>query len=289
MANLYDRLMKIDMPILSHVFARRIGVDLSHIEILKDKLHVTLEREADSCCIVIHKKRKDNFVFHLEIQSENYYKIRRGALYSAILADKNNMPVCPLVVYIGNAPCSITTELIEPNMRFKFHLISLRDIPYRDFLEGETPEEMIFAILGDLQGENAVTVVESILSKIQGFEADRVKKCAIHLQILSNLRKLQPLVTKFIKRMPLTIDISEDKFLNEICDAFEARGEARGEAKGRAEGKIEGKAEAAKGMLESGRFSVEEIADLLKVSFESVNTIKKQIAKDTKKSKSTKK
>ena len=114
---------------------------------------------------------------------------------------------------------------------------------------------------------------------------DWVEKCSIHLQILSNLRKLQPLVTKFVKRMPLTIDISQDKFLNEICDVFETRGEARGEARGKAEGK----AEAVRDILESGRFSVEEVADLLKVSLDLVLSVKQKMLKAAKRKKVNKK
>ena len=85
--------------------------------------------------------------------------------------------------------------------------------------------------------------------------------------------------------MPLTIDISQDKFLNEICDVFETRGEARGEARGKAEGK----AEAVRDILESGRFSVEEVADLLKVSLDLVLSVKQKMLKAAKRKKVNKK
>jgi predicted transposase YdaD len=90
------------------------------------------------------------------------------------------------------------------------------------------------------------------------------------LQILSNLRNLQPLVIKNIKKMPLIIDLSNDPFFVEQFEKVNAvataQGEARGEARGEAKGKLEGKAEAIESMLKTGRFQAEEVADILAVA-----------------------
>lgn len=73
--------------------------------------------------------------------------------------------------------------------------------------------------------------------------------------------------------MPIIVDISEDKFLNEIFDAIEARREARGAA--REEAKI--KNEVTQNLIKSGRLFLEEIADLVKVSLDFVLDVQEKM------------
>ena len=83
----------------------------------------------------------------------------------------------------------------------------------------------------------------------------------------SNLRNLQDLVIKNIKRMPLLIDLSKDPFFVEQFERVEAESEARGEARGKIIG-----------LLETGRFSLEEIADFAKTSVASVLDVQAYLA-----------
>jgi predicted transposase YdaD len=109
----------------------------------------------------------------------------------------------------------------------------------------------------------------------------------IQLQIISNLRNLQPLVIKNIRKMPLIIDLSNDPFFVEQFEKVDAeataKGEARGEARGEAKGKLEGKAEAIESMLKTGRFQAEEIADILTVALSWVLEIEAKMKAPVKK------
>jgi predicted transposase YdaD len=72
--------------------------------------------------------------------------------------------------------------------------------------------------------------------------------------------------------MPLLIDLSNDPFFVEQFRKHEAEARAKGEAKGEAKGK----AEVIIGLLETGRFSVEEIAVFAKVPITFVLEAQKQ-------------
>jgi predicted transposase YdaD len=81
--------------------------------------------------------------------------------------------------------------------------------------------------------------------------------------------------------MPIIVDISEDKFLNEIFDAIEARREAigyvRGYVRGYAIGYAQVKTEVTQRLIESGRVSLEEIAKIVKVSLDFVLDVQEKM------------
>ena len=104
---------------------------------------------------------------------------------------------------------------------------------------------------------------------------------SVQLQFLSNLRDLQSLVTKNIKKMPLNIDLSKDPFFVEMWELAEKSANEHVNAKYQSEidaKKAEIDAKKAEidafaksqvlsieNMLNLGRFSEKEIADLLVV------------------------
>ncbi len=68
--------------------------------------------------------------------------------------------------------------------------------------------------------------------------------------------------------MPILIDLSKDPFFAEQFERVEAESEARGEARGEVIG-----------LLKTGRFSLEEIADFTKTSIAFVLDVKAYLAK----------
>jgi predicted transposase YdaD len=153
------------------------------------------------------------------------------------------------------------------------------------FLQQSTPEEIILAILADLEGENAEKIIIEILKKIRKFSPARASICAVQMQVLSNLRGLQNTVTKILEKMPHAIDLSKDPFFSK---AF-ARVEAQGIAQGVAQGVAQGKAEMIAALLETNNFSLEAIANLANVPLEFVLNVQKQVNSPKKKGKSNKK
>jgi hypothetical protein len=248
---------------------------------LKDKLQATLENEVDFCAKILHENADFNEIFHIEFQSTPNYSPRRGRFYNAFLGYLHNLPVRQIVVYMGSEPHNIPTQLIEPQISYTAEVISLKDFSYRYFLQQSTPEEIILAILADLEGEDAEKIIIEILKKIRKFSPVRASICAVQMQVLSNLRGLQNTVTKILEKMPHAIDLSKDPFFSK---AF-----ARVEAQGVAQGVAQGKAEMIAALLETNNFSLEAIANLANVPLEFVLNVQKQVNSPKKKGKSNKK
>ncbi len=299
MANDYDRILKENSDFLIPIIAKWFHVNLDRVEPLKDKMQRTLEREADFCVKVLEDNPEDEHIFHVEFQTSPDYSAYRGLFYRSFLSYNYNLPVRQVVVYVGNEPHRIQTSLEEPNLSYRLEIVDFRSRSYREFLYKDTPEEIIMAILCNLEGEDPEKIIIEILERIRNFELDRVGKCSVQLQFLSNLRDLQSLVTKNIKKMPLNIDLSKDPFFVEMWELAEKSANEYVNAKYAAKYKAElalqqselaaKKAELAakkaeidakkaeidayansqiksiENMLKLGRFSAKEVADLLVV------------------------
>ena len=81
-------------------------------------------------------------------------------------------------------------------------------------LAGGDVEESIFAILCKLRDEREAVAL--ILSRIGRLTVPRQREAVAGLLILSGLRGLKALVKEEITRMPVSIDIHENEFLEEI-------------------------------------------------------------------------
>jgi predicted transposase YdaD len=285
MPNQYDRILKENVAFLVPVIAKWRGVDMTNHEILKDKLQATLENEVDFCAKILHDNPAFNEVFHIEFQSTPAYSARRGRFYNAFLGYIHNLPVRQIVLYLGSEPHNIQAQLIEPQISYRAEVISIKDFSYRYFLKMSTPEEMILAILADLEGEDAEKIIIKILNKIRKFSPARASICAVQMQVLSNLRNLQESVIKILEEMPLAIDLSKDPFFSK---AF-ARAEAQGLAQGVAQGVAQGKAEMIAALLQTNTFSLEAIANLANEPLEFVLEVQKQFTSNKKSKKPSKK
>jgi predicted transposase/invertase (TIGR01784 family) len=151
-----------------------------------------------------------------------------------------------------------------PNIQFNFGLLSFQEISYRNFIDSESPEEVLLAILADFEDQQSESISEKILNKINSsnFGTIQKQKNVKQLSILSKLRNLQPIVDILIEKiMALHINYQEDAYYK------------RGKKQGKIEGKIEEKIEIIKALLKKGVLSHLEIAEVTGVSIEFVNKI----------------
>jgi hypothetical protein len=302
MANDYDRILKENSDFLIPIVAKWFNVNLERTETLKDKMQRTVEREADFCVKVLADNPEDEHIFHVEFQTQPDYSAYRGLFYRSLLSYTHNLRVRQVVVYLGAEPHRIHSRLEEPNLTYALEMIDFRSRSYREFLFKDTPEEIIMAILCDLEGEDPEKIIIEILERIRTFDLDRTGKCSVQLQFLSNLRDLQSLVTKNIKKMPLNIDLSKDPFFVEMWELAEKSAKEHVNAKFKAEidakkaeidAKFKAEIDAKKAeidayaktqvlaienMLKLGRFSAKEIADLLVVPLAFVLDIQTKMA-----------
>ncbi|MEY4904327.1 MAG: hypothetical protein RLZZ292_2142 [Bacteroidota bacterium] len=215
MANKYDKILKENIqPIIPFLIKHILGLEVTQLEEMKDKLQVTMEREADFIQKVKTGNPLTDYIIQIEFQVKNEKDLKkRMLLYYAILYNNHGIPIKQFIVYIGEAKKpGIKNTVKHDDLSYRFTALNLQDFDVELFLTSDKPEEILLAILANFGNNKPEDVIRRILNRIQDIIGKEIKlqKYARQLQILSMLRKLQPQTNKIIQDMALTFDIRED-------------------------------------------------------------------------------
>jgi predicted transposase/invertase (TIGR01784 family) len=265
MANDYDRIFKENIEELILPLAEKVlGIHFPNIEEIGDDLQDTIERKPDFLKLVKHQDDSFNYILHIEFQTTDEERMEYRMLeYYSILLRKYTLPVKQYVFYVGTEePVKMIPFIKTHNLDFHYEIISIQDFSYDTFLNSDKPEEIIMAVLGDFQNIAPEKIVQQIIVKLyeligQGLRLEKYEK---QLEILSKLRKLQPVTLKILENMAFVYDLETDIRFQQ--------GEERGIEKGIERGIERG----IEKLLLAGNFTVEYIAEVYEVS---VNTIKR--------------
>jgi hypothetical protein len=135
MPNHFDKIFKENIePVLPFLARKIFGIKIPKTEAIKDKIQITLEREADYLKKVIHTNSEDNYILHIEFQVDNTENmLKRMLLYRAFLYHKYELPVKQFVFYIGNKTQKIQNGLLQEDLSFSFDIRNIYDYDYDIF------------------------------------------------------------------------------------------------------------------------------------------------------------
>jgi predicted transposase YdaD len=262
----YDKTIKENLQPLLKSLASRIGLNIERgkIEIVKDKLQYTIEREPDFLFKVCHEDPSEDYIAQFDFQSLNDLTMPdRMLFYRNMIKLVLKLPVRQVVFYLGNDPLEMSDTLIEPDLYFKYPLYDIRIFSSNSFLQSNVPQEVLLAILGNFEGETPDKMMEKILNRLQELVKRKkdFQKFAFHLHVLSGLRKLQGIFQQKIKVMPLIydIDIENDPI---YLDGIQ-KGEKRGLEKGLEKGELKKATLTIEKMLIDGHLSIKRISDFV--------------------------
>jgi predicted transposase/invertase (TIGR01784 family) len=236
----YDKIFKENIEKIGLSLLQKLcGLELENVERATASLPRTLERRADFACIGTDIKTLLRMLNHLEFQANNHDKMdRRMLFYYALYYEFYGLPVKQYIIYLGPGNWTGAKKIEHERLNFSYEVIELNKIDYELFIHSENPEEIILAVLADFKGEKNATVIKKILTclKNKTKKKQKLQKLLLQLEMLSNLRKLQPLVIKSLEDMSLNYDIQTDlRYLQGKEEGIE-KGIDLGIEKGREEG-----------------------------------------------------
>jgi len=152
-----------------------------------------------------------------------------------------------------------------PDWTYKYNLINIQDISYKNFISSKIAEEIILAILCNYENVDASEIIRQILKNIIKFAPDKNKiaKYIKQLRILAQLRNLRNIIEKEESKMSLasfTIDVKKDPYYKKGAKAAIEKKET----------------ELVMRCYSKFNFSVDKIADLLDVKKDLVSKILKE-------------
>ena len=211
----------------------------------------------------------DDSILHLEVHG--YWMVGfpvRNLLHWGVIYRDLGQPPRQIAIWIGRKKPGIRDGInMPPHLSYSYPVIDARTLDAEPLLASGHINEAIFAVLCKFR-DSRRTVVR-ILRRIKQLPLAEQKEAVLQLLILSGLRGLTELVREEAKRMPLSIDIHENEFLDGIYKDARREGRQEGRRKGleqghrkgleqghrkgleqgSQEGRLEGRLEAARGML----------------------------------------
>jgi hypothetical protein len=147
-------------------------------------------------------------LIHIELQSTNDPDMPlRMAEYC--LRVRRNFRKFPqqILVYLGDAPLTMASELNGPKLSYSYRIVDIRDLDGARLLASPRVGDNIVAILTSLPDRRAT--VRRILKRIAGLGPGQHEAMLRRLSILAGLRNLGQIVKEEATKMPITDDIMD--------------------------------------------------------------------------------
>ena len=179
---------------------------------------------------------------HVELQSRNeaIMPLRMAEYCLGIFRLCGKFPR-QVLLYVGEPPLRMESELRGPDVSFRYRAIDIRELDGDHLIESGEVGDNVIAILARLRDHREA--VRKIVGKIASLEAVEREAALSRLLILAGLRRLEETVKREIQRMPVYIDILENKVLGPPYKKGLEEGRQEGMREGRQEGRREGRQE----------------------------------------------
>ena len=173
----------------------------------------------------------DSSLVHLELQSGNdtAMPLRMAEYCLSVYRLFERFPR-QVMLYVGEAPMRMDSELRGSDVWFRYGAIDIRELDGDALLESEGVGDNVIAILARLRDHK--DAVRRIVERIAGLAAAERATALGQLLILAGLRHLEETVEQEARKMPVFIDILENKVLGREYKRGLQEGLQEGELKG---------------------------------------------------------
>ena len=247
---------EITKTIIKDISTYILKLDIKEIEYIDKESQRIENREAD-----ILAKVNNEYILHLEIQSsyDSFMPYRMLRYFTDIKLNKDfhKYPVKQYLINLSNK--NMKNYIDEFN--YKFDIIDLKSLDCNYFMNLDTPDGVVLAILCDFKNQNENFVIENIIKKLHSLVKNEkeYRKYFSMLEELSTLRNLK----ETIKETEMRLSDITYKDLPSYEIGFE-QGIEQGENKGITKGKIE----TAILMIKNFKLPINEVAKKLDIDEE---------------------
>ena len=196
----------------------------------------------------------DGSMVHIELQSRNdaAMPLRMAEYCLGVRRLFEKFPR-QILLYVGEAPLRMASELLGPDLSFRYRVVDIRELDGERLLESDAVGDNVIAILARLRDHR--DAVRRIVERIAGLAAAERHAAMTQLLILAGLRHLEETVEWEARKMPIFIDILENKVLGREYKRGLQEGRQEGLQEGRQEGRQEGELKVLRRQIEK-RFGV---------------------------------
>jgi hypothetical protein len=151
-------------------------------------------------------------LLHFELQSSNdsAMALRMAEYCLGVVRLFGRFPR-QVLLYVGEAPLRMATKLSGGRLSFEYEAVDIRSLNGDRLLESEEVGDNVIAILAHLRDDKEA--VRRIVTRLAGLAPTEQATALEQLFILAGLRRLEETVEQEVRKMPIHIDILENKVL----------------------------------------------------------------------------
>lgn len=154
----------------------------------------------------------DGNLVQIELQSTNdpAMAVRMAEYHLGVYRLCGRFPK-QVVLYIGGPKLRMSGQLRSPTMSFRYRVVDIRSLDGERLLESEDVGDNVIAILARLRDHKRA--IREIMKRIAVLSSPERETALEQLLILAGLRRLEEYVEREVQKMPIHIDILENKVL----------------------------------------------------------------------------
>ena len=186
-----------------------LDLEVASSELLPSTLVGTFHNEVDFLAKV-EDMQGQTFLIHIEFQTQSDPNMMaRMNRYHGHLYFQYRMPIFHFVFYLGDRPHGMQTKLKDAEIFSGYHILSLKEQPFQDYLNSEDPRKIIFGILTDFGQHSQEEGIQLLLERLQKASSTKIefRKHLKQLKILSKISNLGGTLDKIVKRMPIEVEV----------------------------------------------------------------------------------
>jgi len=175
-------------------------------------LDVELSKVVQNTRVDLLGQTVDKGLVHMELQSGNdaTMPLRMAEYCLGVFRLFGRFPR-QVLLYVGEAPLRMETELRGDDVWFRYRAVDIRDLDGDRLLESQGVGDTVIAILARLRDHK--DAVRRILERIAGLAAAERETALGQLLILAGLRHFEETVEREARKMPILNDILDNKVL----------------------------------------------------------------------------
>jgi predicted transposase YdaD len=194
----------------NRLLSRALGEEITVKQILPTEL-ITVENLHPD--LLFETQTGD--LIHAELQGYRMPEFAcRNLIYFGLVLRDYHRPPTQIVFWIGDGNIGVTNGLTFANLSYRYRLIDVRELDGDFLLQSPDVGESIFAILCKLN--DPLSTIQKILRRILELPPSGQREAICQLLILSGLRGLMAVAKAEVNKMPVTIDLHENEFFEEI-------------------------------------------------------------------------
>ncbi|MDQ7090334.1 MAG: hypothetical protein Q9M50_06775 [Methylococcales bacterium] len=163
-------------------------LDLQEAELIETEQQRIEDRRSDLVARVVDRSGK-RFILHLEIQNQNQAIMPHRMLryLSDICLNYPNEAVYQYLLYIGKESLTMKDGIITEQLNYQYPVIDMHTLDYQFFMQQNSADALVLAVLCDFKDSEPRTVIHDILSKLIILSNDDSKMLREYISILEIL------------------------------------------------------------------------------------------------------